>query len=136
MGLLDGVMGQVVGQVLGGQQGGGNPLLGMVQAVIRQNGGLEGLLNKFQQAGLAEQAASWVSTGGNLPVNAEQIGAALGQGDLGALAAKFGLSGEQVGGSLADLLPQVVDKLTPNGRVENDGLQLDDLAGMLGSLLK
>ena len=108
----------------------------MVTQLIQQNGGLGGLLQKFQQAGLAEQAASWVSTGSNLPVNAEQIGAALGNSDLGALAAKFGLSTDQVSGGLADLLPQVIDKLTPGGQVENNNPSLDNLAGMLGGLFK
>ncbi len=138
MGLLDGLVGQVMGQVLGGsgQQGGSNPLLGMVTQLIQQNGGLGGLLQKFQQAGLAEQAASWVSTGSNQPVNADQIGAALGNSDLGALAAKFGLSTDQVSGSLAEILPQVIDKMTPGGRIENDSPALDNLAGMLGGLFK
>jgi uncharacterized protein YidB (DUF937 family) len=140
MGLLDGMLGQVVGQVLGGGQtagqGGNNPLMGIVMSLIQQNGGLGGLLQKFQQAGLSEQAASWVSTGANQPVDASQIGAALGGSDLGALAAKFGLSTDQVSGSLAEMLPQVIDKLTPNGKVEHEGVSMDSLAGMLGGLLK
>ena len=136
MGLLDGVMGQVVGQVLAGGQGGNSPLVGLVQALIQQHGGLNGLLQKFQQSGLAEQAASWVGTGTNLPVSPGQISAALGGSDLAALAAKFGLSGDHASGALADLLPKVVDHLTPAGRVEGDGVALDGLVGVLGGLLK
>lgn len=135
MGLLDGMMGEVMGQVLGGQQGDGNSLVNLAQALIEQNGGLNGLLEKFQQAGFAEQAASWVGTGSNLPINADQIAAALGNGGLVALATKFGLSGEQVNDGLADMLPRVIDQLTPNGSVENDSPSLD-LGSLLGGLLK
>jgi uncharacterized protein YidB (DUF937 family) len=136
MGLLDGLVGQVMGQVLGGQQGGsGNAMLGMVTSLIQENGGLGGLLQKFEQSGLGAQAASWVGTGANLPVDANQITAALGSGALGNLATKFGVSPDQVSGVLAQALPQAVDHLTPNGQVaQND--TLDSLAGALGGLFK
>lgn len=133
MGLLDGMLGQVLG---GGAQGGSGQWMEIVQVLLQQSGGLNGLLQKLQQSGLAEQAASWVGTGSNLPVDARQIGDALGGTDLADLAARFGLSQDQISGSLADMLPQVVDRLTPNGRVDNEGLSLDDLGGILGGLLK
>ncbi len=135
MGLLDGLVGQVVGQVLGGGQQGGNPLMGIVQSLIEKNGGIGGLLQQFQKGGLGDAAASWVSTGKNLPISAEQIASVLGGAGLGDLAAKFGVSTEQASGGLADLLPQVIDKLTPNGAVENDSPSLD-LGSILGSLMK
>ena len=67
MGLLDSVAGMVLGK-LGGQQG------GMAQVALdmfNQNGGLAGVLDKFKAGGLAEQAASWVGKGENLPVSAD-----------------------------------------------------------------
>jgi uncharacterized protein YidB (DUF937 family) len=140
MGLLDGLVGQAMGQMLGGGQqdgsaGGSSTMLGMVTALIQQQGGLGGLLQKFEQSGLGAQAASWVGTGANMPVDANQITAALGSGALGNLAAKFGISPDQVSGVLAQALPQAVDHLTPNGQVaQND--TLDSLAGTLGGLFK
>ena len=134
MGLLDGVLGQVLG---GGAQGGtGSQWMEIVQVLLQQSGGLNGLLQKLQQSGLAEQAASWVGTGANQPVDARQIADALGGAGLADLAARFGLSQNQISGNLADLLPDVVDRMTPNGRVDNEGLSLDDLSGLLGGLLK
>ncbi len=104
MGLLDGLVGQALGQITGGQAGGGS-MLAMVTELIQGQGGLSGLAQKFEQSGLGEQAKSWVGTGANLPVNADQISAALGGGTLGNLAAKFGISPDQVSGALANVLP-------------------------------
>jgi uncharacterized protein YidB (DUF937 family) len=86
-----------------------------------QSGGLGGLLQSFQQGGLGDVVNSWVSTGQNLPISPEQIQSVLGGGKLQEIAAQLGVSTEQASGSLADLLPQVVDKLTPNGQVPESG---------------
>lgn len=118
MGLLD----SVVGALAGGQSGGSNGLMDVVMQLINnQPGGLGGLVQSFQQGGLGEIVNSWVSTGQNLPVSAEQLQAVLGGGAMQDIAAKLGVSPEQASGSLADLLPQVVDKLTPNGQVPEGG---------------
>jgi uncharacterized protein YidB (DUF937 family) len=135
MGLLDGVMGEVMGQAMGGQQGDRNAMLGMVTALIQEHGGLAGLLQKFEQSGMAEQVASWVGTGVNLPIQPEQIAAVLGGGTLGNLAEKFGVTPDQVSNTLAELLPKAVDHLTPGGRVVQADT-LDSLANALGGLLK
>jgi uncharacterized protein YidB (DUF937 family) len=114
MGLLD----SVVGALAGGQSGGNNGLVDVVMQLINsQPGGLGGLVQSFQQGGLGEIVNSWVSTGQNLPISAEQLQSVLGGGRLQEIAAQLGVSPEQAAGSLADLLPQVVDKLTPNGRI-------------------
>lgn len=130
MGLLD----SVVGALAGGQSGGNNGLMGVVMQLINsQPGGLGGLVQSFQQGGLGEIVNSWVSTGQNLPISAEQLQSVLGGGRLQDIAAQLGVSPEQAAGSLADLLPQVVDKLTPNGRIpEGD----DDLLAQGMDLLK
>lgn len=118
MGLLD----SVVGALAGGQSGGSNGLMDVVMQLINnQPGGLGGLVQSFQQGGLGEIVNSWVSTGQNLPVSAEQLQAVLGGGAMQDIAAKLGVSPEQASGSLADLLPQVVDKLTPNGQLPEGG---------------
>ena len=119
MGLLD----QIVGAVSGQQGEGGGSLLSSILGMVNnpQTGGLSGLLQTLQQGGLAEAAKSWVSTGQNLPVSAEQIQGALGSDTLKNLAAQLGLNTDQVSGHLAELLPQVVDKLTPDGAVPSEG---------------
>ncbi len=129
MGLLD----SVVGALAGGQGGGGNGLVGVVMQLINQQpGGLAGLVQSFQQGGLGEIVDSWVSTGRNLPVLAEQLQGVLGGGQLQDIAAQLGVSPEQAAGSLADLLPQVVDRLTPDGALPQGG----DLLGQGMDLLK
>lgn len=118
MGLLD----SVVGALAGGQSGGNNGLLDVVMQLINnQPGGLGGLVQSFQQGGLGEIVNSWVSTGQNLPVSVEQLQSVLGGGALQDIAAKLGVSPEQASGSLAELLPQVVDKLTPGGQLPQGG---------------
>lgn len=139
MGLLDGVLGNVVGSVLGGAQGqagGGNAMLQLVMNLLQQQGGLSGLVDMLNKGGLGQQAASWVSTGANLPISPEQITQVLGQGGIGDLAAKMGMNAEDVSGGLAQYLPEVVNQLTPDGAIpgnENDLLAqgLDALRGKL-----
>lgn len=124
-------------QQMGGGAAGQNPLLQVVMSLINNNqGGLQGLIEQFSKAGLGQQAQSWVSTGQNMPISAEQIMQVLGGqgGQLSQLTQQFGLSNAQAAGGLADLLPSVVDHLTPNGAIQNDVLSqgLEMLRGKLG----
>ena len=127
MGLLD-----IAGSLLGGGQEGQGGMMGMVTGLLKEQGGLQGLLGKLQEGGLGEQAASWVGKGENLPVSGAQIQALLGSDLIRGLAAKAGVGGEEAAGGLAGLLPQVVDKLTPDGQVPAGEL---DLMGVLKGLL-
>ena len=119
MGLLD----QLVGTFAGGQSGGNNALLETVLRMVNdpQNGGLQGLIQTFQQGGLGEIVNSWVSQGQNLPISAEQIQSVLGGSSLSSIASQLGVSQEQASGSLASMLPQLIDSLTPNGNVPQSG---------------
>ena len=101
MGLLDGIASAVMGKVLGGQTGG---MAQVAMDLLNQNGGLSGILEKFNQGGLAEQVASWVGKGENLPISPEQISAVLGNGQLAEIAGKFGISPEVLSSQLACLL--------------------------------
>ncbi len=134
MGLFDEIAGQVLGSLAGGAQGGGqSPLLQVVLSLIQNSeGGLGGLLGRLGQAGLGEQVASWIGTGQNLPVTPEQLGQALERSGLGDMAAQLGISGEQMASQLAPLLPQVIDGLTPTGKLPESG---DELLAALGGLL-
>ena len=119
MGLLD----QLVGSLAGGQSGGNNALLETVMKLVNdpQNGGLQGLIQSFEQGGLGEIVNSWVSKGENLPISAEQIQSVLGGSSLGNIASQLGMNSEEASGSLASMLPQLIDSLTPNGEVPQGG---------------
>ena len=158
MGLLD----SVLGAALGGQQGGQAPgaggldpqmLMGLVNQLLNNAGGLSGLMAKLQQGGLAEVAASWVSTGANQPVSPDALGSALGPDLMGQIAQAFGGNQQQAAGTLADLLPGLIDQLTPQGQLPADnglgglgallggdqggqGPDLGAIAGALGGLLR
>lgn len=119
MGLLD----QLVGTLAGSQSGTNNTLLETVMKLVNdpQHGGLQGLIQTFQHGGLGEIVNSWVATGQNLPISAEQIQNVLGGSSLAQIAAQLGVSQEHASASLAEVLPQMIDSLTPNGSVPQGG---------------
>ena len=80
-------------------------------------GGLGGLLEKLQKGGLGDVANSWVGSGQNKPVSPSQLGPALGPDIIKTLAQRSGLSEEEITKQLSQILPGVVDKLTPQGRL-------------------
>jgi uncharacterized protein YidB (DUF937 family) len=136
MGLLD----SVLGMVTGGQQGGGNAaLLNMVVGMLANNsggsgggGGLADIVGKFQQAGMGDVVASWIGSGQNAPISGDQLGNVLGSDMIANIAKQLGVSHGDAAGQLAQMLPQVVDKLTPNGQAPAVGL--GDIGGLLAQL--
>ena len=107
MGLLDGLIGGAVGA-------------GMVTAVnglVEKHGGLQGIVAQFQQQGLGPTIQSWVGNGENLPISPEQIHQALGSDTVQQLAAKLGIPPDQLAAKLSEILPQAIDKMTPEGKV-------------------
>ena len=135
MGLLDGLLGNVLGGMMGGNAAGGqaqNPLLQAALQMLQQNGGLQGILGKFQQAGYGAQADSWVSTGKNQPIDAGALQQVLGQGQLGQIAQQLGMSHGDAADGLAAMLPQLIDRMTPQGQVpENHGDMVSQALAML-----
>lgn len=131
MGMLDGLLGSLLGNRTTGdtQQ---NPLLQAALQLLQQNGGLQGILARFQQAGYGAQADSWVSTGQNQPISPEALSQVLGRGQVGEIAQQLGLSHGDAAGGLASMLPQLIDKLTPQGQVPANH---DDLVAQALSLL-
>ena len=157
MGLLDSVLGAALGGQQAGQAQGGaggidpQVLMGIVGALMNNAGGLSGILGKLQQGGLGEAAQSWVGTGANQPVSADALGGALGPDLMGMIAQQLGGNQQQAAGTMADLLPGLIDQLTPQGQVPADNgmgalgsllgggdgkLDAGDLVGMLGGLMK
>jgi uncharacterized protein YidB (DUF937 family) len=138
MGLLDSVLGALAG---GGSQGGGGAQGALLNAVVGMlanqggaggSGGLGDLIGKFQQGGLGNVIGSWVGTGQNLPISPDQLNNVLGSDMIGNLAKQLGLSHGDVAGQLSQMLPQVVDHLTPHGQVPEGGLgSVTDLLGQL-----
>ncbi len=141
MGLLDSVIG-ALGQAQGPAQeqgagfGGGDAQAALLTALVAMlgpnapGGGLAGLIAKLQQGGLADAVNSWVSTGQNQPVSPDQLESALPADLLGGLARQLGMGSHDLAGPLAQLLPQVVDKLTPQGHVPEPGAGAGDLSGL------
>ena len=135
MGLLD----SVVGMLGGGQPGGGGnaALLNAVVGMLANSGqggrgGVGDLISKFQQAGLGDVVSSWIGTGQNKPVSPDQLKDVLGSDMLGNIAKQLGVSQGDAAGQLSQMLPEVLDKLTPHGSVPQGGLgNVTDLLGML-----
>ena len=119
MGFMDQLKGMLSGQP--GEAGAQADMLGDLLKLVNdpQSGGLAGLIQKFNEKGLGDLMSSWISTGKNLPISADQIKNALGSDTIKDLAAKFNLGEHDASKSLADLLPQLIDKLTPDGSVPN-----------------
>ena len=133
---LAGMLGGLGG--LGGA-GGLGALLPVLVGMLANDGklgGLGGLMEKFNNAGMGDAVKSWVGAGENAPISGDQMGQVLGGDTMGDLAAKLGMSQGDAAGSLAQILPGLIDKLTPNGQAPAGGLgNSGDLIGMLGALL-
>jgi uncharacterized protein YidB (DUF937 family) len=128
MGLFDSVAGAVLGKMMGDKGG----MAQVAMEMFNQNGGLSGVLDKFKEGGLGDLAASWVGKGANLPISAEQISSVIGNGAIAEMAAKFGISPDTLSAQIAEHLPTVIDKMTPDGEVTADsGNLLSTVLGML-----
>jgi len=106
MGLLDGLLGGAVGA----------EMVTVVNKLIEKHGGVQGLVDQLEQKGLGPAVKSWVGTGENQAVSSEQIHQAVGSDTLQELAAKTGISPDELAAKLASILPQAVDKMTPGGK--------------------
>lgn len=143
MSLFNAVLGTLgnkagLGQIA--QIAGQNPAILQAAASLLSNqgaGGIAGLQDRFAQAGLADVAQSWIGTGENQTIAPEQIEGALGADLVGQFAQKAGLGQGEASSLLAQMLPQLVDQMTPNGRAADmAGDSVDQIAGLLGGLLK
>lgn len=149
MGLLDQVLGAVTNNAQGGG-GGFQDIIGMVgqspqlmelATKLLSNdggaGGLGGLVAKFQQAGMGDVIGSWIGSGQNQAISGEQLTNVLGGDSLSELAKSMGASSGDMAGQLSNMLPGLIDKLTPTGQAPAGGLgNAGDLMGTLGALLK
>jgi uncharacterized protein YidB (DUF937 family) len=137
MGLFD----EFIKAGLSSTAGSGQPHPGMSLATgilemltSQQAGGLQGLVQSFAQKGLGDIVSSWVSTGANLPVSGGQIQNALGSEAISSLAQRAGVSPDMASSLLAQVLPGIVDKLTPDGKVPETGNLLEQGLNILKGL--
>jgi uncharacterized protein YidB (DUF937 family) len=106
-----------------GSRGSGDSTVGAVlQMLNNQPGGLSGVIQTFHEKGLGGVVSSWVGTGENQSISAEQIQNVLGDDRVKQFAAKAGIPPDVASAKLAEYLPKVVDRLTPNGQVPTGNL--------------
>jgi uncharacterized protein YidB (DUF937 family) len=138
MGLLD----SVVGMLAGGQGGAGGGNAALLNAVVGmlangggqggQGGGLGAILAQAQQAGLGDVVSSWIGHGQNMPISADQVSSVLGSDTVANLAKQLGMSHGEASSQISQMLPDLVDRLTPHGQAPQGGLgNVGDLLGML-----
>lgn len=157
MGLLDVLMGtlgslgqpeddrQRTGTGAGGLLGGIGPavLMQVIAAMLANRGGGAGgaapgsaggglgeLLEQFRGAGFGTQADSWVRSGPNMPISPDDLGSVLGGDVVGGLSRHTGMPQGELLDQLSRMLPQAVDRMTPDGRVPDGGL------GDIGDILR
>lgn len=136
MGLLDQLAGQVMGSLDAQKQDpvSQGDLLGSVMGLINNQGGIGALLQKLQDSGLSDQVASWVGHGENQAVSGAQIADALGENTVQDIAQQAGISPEHAATGLAQLLPQIIDKLSPDGQLPQGELLQQGLSMLKGRL--
>jgi uncharacterized protein YidB (DUF937 family) len=125
MGLMDDVLS------MAGKSGGAGEHATALSAIMNyvnspQVGGIGGLQQQFKEGGLGHVIGSWIGTGQNLPVSADQLQNVLHSGALQAAAQKAGMDPAQLTAAMSSLLPHLVDKLSPNGQVP-DGNALQQM---------
>ncbi|MCB5188849.1 YidB family protein [Methylobacillus caricis] len=122
MGLFDSIAGSMMGKLAGGSNS--NPMLQAGLDLINQYGGAEGVLNKLRENGLDDEVNSWLGQGNNLPLSLQQVVQVFGQQAVTAMAQKFDLPADEFGSKLAEYLPKVIDKLSPDGKVPSSQVEL------------
>lgn len=116
--------------------GGGNKkddIMSSIMQLLGGQGGLQNLISQFDAKGLGDIIGSWISTGQNKSISADQIQNVFGSDALSGIASKLGLNVNDLSSQLSNLLPDVVDKLTPDGKIP-EGDILNQASDLLGGL--
>lgn len=135
MGILEGILGDEAGSPEGRQpsrldgilkglsastHAGSAGLLSAAMSMIQQHGGLTGVRDMLQKSGLAEHAYSWIATGPNQAVTGDQIHKVFGSTAMAGLASRLGMTQSQASSAMAQILPELVNQLTPQGGIGDD----------------
>jgi uncharacterized protein YidB (DUF937 family) len=141
---MSNLLGSILSQVLGGggRAGGTDPLMAVLAQVLggggqsgsQSGGGLDQLLQQLQGAGMGRELDSWISKGDNLPVTADQLSQALGQERMNDMARQAGMESGGFGDLLAQVLPQAIDRMSPDGRLSEPS-SLDAAMADIGRML-
>ncbi|MDP8051918.1 YidB family protein [Pasteurella atlantica] len=134
--MLKGILSSVVSSLIGGNKQ-NQAIPQLLQSLLSSQGGVEGLMGKLQQGGLGDVVSSWIGTGENQEVSSQQIKEVIGEDALRNVAQQAGVDENEVPNLLSQYLPQVVDKLSPNGELDTNNLDLESLAkSTLSNLFK
>lgn len=126
MGLFDDVVG-----ALGGQGGSGSSAMGALGGLVERAGGVEGIMSKLEAAGLGDKVQSWVGTGENKAISPEEVKQALGPEEVKGAAERAGVSEDEAASGIASMLPQLIDQVSPDGKLPDIGPLDDMLSGLL-----
>lgn len=114
-----GGLGGVLGGALGGKRGALLMLLlPYAMRWVQQQGGIGAVLKRFQQQGYGRQSQSWVDLGANQPVDGQAVEQVMGREEIAQVARQLGLPEQEVTQGLAEIMPEMVDQLTPQGQLE------------------
>ena len=135
MGFFDDVAGGLLKGAFSGQEG-QSGLMETVMGLLKgsESGGLAGLAQAFNEKGLGDVISSWIGNGENLPVSPEQIQRVLGSGQVQQIAERLGISSDDASSGLAEILPNIVDKLTPDGEVPSEDVLSQSLSTIADKL--
>lgn len=125
-GVLAGMLRKRAGRI-GGTAGHGALVALMLPLVLQwveRNGGVGAVIRRFQDRGYARQTQSWVSTGSNEDIDPQAVEEVMGRGELAQLARQLGVPQEEVQQGIAEILPEMVNQLTPDGRVPAEADQV------------
>lgn len=139
--MLGNILGSAASSILNNSGNGQSTAMQLIQALLQSQGGIEGIIKRFQESGLEGILKSWISTDEeNQPISANQVVEVVGQENMSQAAEKVGVSELDASNLLAEYLPKMVDMLTPNGQLPDlNNLNVNDLMvqaakGMLGKL--
>ena len=132
MGLLDALAREALPKLLAGSGRGQSPLVDIVIGLLAnpRTGGLQGLAESFKSGGMDDIINSWIGTGKNMPISPEEMLRALGNDRLRGFSERAGVPQEEISGGLANILPEIIDKLTPQGRIPDSSLLEEELKEM------
>ncbi|MEN6331639.1 MAG: YidB family protein [Smithella sp.] len=136
MGLFDKIISMASGGLSADSGQGG--MLNQVLNIINNpsTGGIPGLIEKFQNGGLGEVVSSWIGTGENQPVSGDQITNTLGADKIKDIAASLGVSDTEAADGLASMLPQLIDRLTPEGKLPEGNALQEGLLSLVQKIMK
>ena len=139
--MLGNILGSVASSILNNGNNNQSVAIQLIQVLLQSQGGIEGIIKRFQESGLEGILKSWISTDeNNQPISANQVVEVIGQENMSQAAQKVGVSELDASNVLAEYLPKMVDMLTPNGQLPDlNNLNVNDLMaqaakGMLGKL--